>query len=95
MDSGSASWNRLSVAPLGERMPPLVQGMAFPPDEWQRPGFELGFADGDSPPTDEEQAELIGRLGRYLNTFLVVVPEDHNVSLSPAASHAGRMHSMM
>lgn len=74
---------------LGERMPPLVAGMAFQEGNWLQPGFKMVYAEQDGAPSKDELQRLQVRLGRYLNTFLVVAPQHHHVSLSPLAEHAG------
>lgn len=71
------------------KMPPLVTGIAFKPDSWLQPGFKIGYGPTDPAPDEQEQLSLQGRLGRYLNTFLVVDPTNHHVTLSPLKDFSG------
>jgi hypothetical protein len=74
---------------LEEGFPPLVGGVAFPLANPLALGFSL-LTDAAHPiPTAAEQQELQGRLGRYLNTFLVLGGEHVNVTLTPTDDYCG------
>lgn len=74
---------------LEEGFPPLVGGVEFPLDDPLKIGFSLLADATHEMPSAAEQVELQTRLGRYLNTFLVLKGEHVNVNLSPLESYCG------
>jgi len=74
---------------LDDGFPPVVGGIAFPLKDPMKIGFSL-LADAEHEmPTQAEQLELQGRLGHYLNTFLVLTSEHVNVTLTPTEDYCG------
>ncbi len=74
---------------LEEGFPPFVGGISFPLNNPLEIGFSI-FTDATlEAPTETEQAELQARLGRYLNTFLVLSGENINVTLTPMDKYCG------
>lgn len=74
---------------LEEGFPPLVGGIAFPLHNPMQIGFSLLSDSSLGMPTPEEQTELQERLGRYLNTFLVLTGDQVNVTLTPIDDYCG------
>ncbi len=74
---------------LEEGFPPLVGGISFPLNNPLQIGFSLLTDASKEIPTEKEQAELQVRLGRYLNTFLVLSGEYINVTLTPMDEYCG------
>jgi hypothetical protein len=74
---------------LEEGFPPFVGGIEFPLQNPLAIGFSL-LSDALHPmPTEAEQVELQSRLGRYLNTFLVLNGENLHVNLTPTEPYCG------
>lgn len=76
------------IQPEKSIWPPFVMGLSYPVENF----LELGFLLGRHPDHQLEQSEIIelqGRLGRYLNTMLVVSGENLNVNLSPGQVWGG------
>lgn len=74
---------------FGDVTHPIVRGIEFPLDNPLQIGFTL-FTDERFPtPAPDEVLELQGRLGRYLNTFLVLDGEHVHVNLSPTEPYCG------
>ena len=69
--------------------PPLVGGIEFPMNNPLNIGFSLLVDATHEMPTQAEQVELQQRLGRYLNTFLVLSGEQVNVTLTPTDDYCG------
>jgi hypothetical protein len=74
---------------IEEGFPPLVGGITFPLANPMALGFSLLTDAAHEMPTAAEQQELQSRLGRYLNTFLVLSGEHVNVTLTPADDYCG------
>lgn len=74
---------------MEEGWAPLVTGMAIPCDNPIHPGFSIGYDASQNKPSENEILELQTRLGRYLNTFLVVEGELLHVTLSPLDEFGG------
>jgi hypothetical protein len=74
---------------LEEGFPPLVGGVMFPLANPLALGFSLLTDAAHEMPTAAEQQELQSRLGRYLNTFLVLSGEHVNVTLTPTDDYCG------
>lgn len=74
---------------LEEGFPPLVGGISFPLTNPMALGFSLLTDAAHEMPTAAEQQELQSRLGRYLNTFLVLSGEHVNVTLTPTDDYCG------
>lgn len=68
--------------------PPFVTGLAYPVEDFLKLGFLLG-RHPDHRPEQSEVLDLQARLGRYLNTMLVVSGENLNVNLSPEQEWGG------
>lgn len=62
--------------------PPIVTGIAFPNANLLTPGFLIGRHPSHDM-SEQEISELQDRLGRYLNTLMVVEGDKLNVDLSP------------
>jgi TIR domain len=77
------------LRPLEEGFPPLVGGISFPLDNPLQIGFSLLSDASLSMPTPDEQLELQTRLGRYLNTMLVLTGENLHADLSPLHEFCG------
>jgi len=74
---------------LEEGSPPFIGGISFPLNNPMKIGFSL-LADGNYELLSaEEQSELQARLGRYLNTFLVLKGDQVNVNLNPVDDYCG------
>jgi hypothetical protein len=74
---------------LEESFPPLVGGSTFPIYNPMQMGFNL-FTDETAPPlSPSDQQGLQARLGRYLNTFLVLKGDQINVTLNPTDEFCG------
>jgi len=74
---------------LEEGFPPLVGGIAFPLNNPMQMGFNL-LTDETAPLlSSHEQQGLQKRLGRYLNTFLVLTGDQINVTLNPTDEFCG------
>ena len=63
--------------------------MTFPLNNPLQIGFSLLADASHKLPKEEEQVELQTRLGRYLNTFLVLSGEHINVTLTPMDEYCG------
>lgn len=74
---------------LEKGFPPLVGGIAFPMNNPMQIGFSLLTDASLGMPTPEEQTELQVRLGRYLNTYLVLTGDQVNVNLTPIDDYCG------
>jgi hypothetical protein len=74
---------------LEDGFPPLVGGIVFPIKDPLKIGFSLVTDAAHERPTPEEQLELQRRLGRYLNTFLVLTGDQVNVTLTPTEDYCG------
>jgi hypothetical protein len=74
---------------LEEGFLPFVCGIAFPLKNPMQPGFSLLTDSSLGLLTTEEQTELQFRLGRYLNTFLVLTGDQVNVTLTPTDDYCG------
>lgn len=74
---------------IEEGWAPLVTGMVISRNNPIQPGFKLVSDAAQDEPTEDKIIELQTRLGRYLNTFLVVKGEQLHVSLSPHEAYGG------
>jgi hypothetical protein len=74
---------------LEDGFPPFVKGISIPLNNPLQIGFSLWSHPSLNMPTPEEQRELQTRLGRYLNTMLVLDGEHLNANLSPRDSYCG------
>ncbi len=74
---------------LEDGAPPLVGGVTFPLADPLEIGFSLLADPAHEELTSDEQRELQGRLGRYLNTFLVLTGDQVNVTLTPTEDYCG------
>lgn len=72
---------------LEDGFPPLVGGITFPMKDPLKIGFSLLADAAHKMPTPVEQLELQRRLGRYLNTFLVLTGDQINVTLTPTEDY--------
>ncbi|MBN2589590.1 MAG: toll/interleukin-1 receptor domain-containing protein [Sedimentisphaerales bacterium] len=68
---------------------PLVTGMVISHSNPIHPGFKVVCDASQEELSEDEVIELQARLGRYLNTFLVVEGEQLHVSLSPYEAYGG------
>jgi len=74
---------------LEDGFSPLVGGIAFPLDNPMQIGFNLLSDATATPASPQEQHQLQTRLGRYLNTFLVLSGDQVNVTLNPTDDFCG------
>jgi len=79
----------LGGALLEKGFPPLVGGITFPLDNPMKMGFSLLTDGSKEMPTPKEITEIQGRLGRYLNSFLVLTGDHVNVNLTPDKDYCG------
>lgn len=74
---------------IEEGWAPFVTGMAIPRNNPIQPGFKLARDAEQAEPSEDDIKALMTRLGRYLNTFLVVEGKYLHVSLSPYDAYGG------
>jgi hypothetical protein len=87
-DSALTTFLAPLIQPSDSIWPPFVTGLAYPLDDFLKLGFMLG-RHPDHQLEHSEILELQARLGRYMNTMLVVSGENLNVNLSPEQEWGG------